>query len=93
MRYLSALSILAGAGAVMAADPNSADPDSPPLDEDGKPFPGVWVQVASTSYYCYADNCARAVTGTRTNTDMPRQSVRMADCSRYMLTTYTPAPV
>ncbi|KAK8095024.1 hypothetical protein PG997_001709 [Apiospora hydei] len=66
--------------------------DAAPLDANGKPFPAVWVQVAETSYYCYADNCARAVTGTRTAADMPNQSVRMADCSSYMTTTVTPPP-
>ncbi|KAK8009546.1 hypothetical protein PG991_012097 [Apiospora marii] len=73
----------------MASNP---DPD-PPLDADGKPFPAVWVYVAETSYYCYADNCARAVAGTRTAADMPAPSVRQADCSSYMHTTVTPAPV
>ncbi|KAK8108278.1 uncharacterized protein PG998_010291 [Apiospora kogelbergensis] len=55
--------------------------------------PGVWVQLAETSYYCYADNCARAVTGTRTAADMPAQSIHRADCSSYMTTTVTPAVV
>ncbi|KAK7947758.1 uncharacterized protein PG986_008644 [Apiospora aurea] len=88
MKYQATLSILAGT-AVMAA---AANQDVAPLDANGKPFPAVWVQVAATSYYCYDDNCARAVTGTRTATDVPNQSVRMADCSAYMQTTVTPPP-
>ncbi|KAK8076880.1 hypothetical protein PG996_003050 [Apiospora saccharicola] len=85
MKFPAALLILAGS--VMAAD------QDPRLDANGNPFPAVWVQVAETSYYCYADNCARAVTGTRTAADMPPQASRMADCSSYMHTTVTPAPV
>lgn len=87
MKYLVALSILAGS--LAAAD----NQEPAPLDANGNVFPGVWVQLAETSYYCYADNCARAVTGTRTAADMPAQSVRRADCSRYMTTTVTPAVV
>ncbi|KAK8133375.1 hypothetical protein PG984_005387 [Apiospora sp. TS-2023a] len=85
MKFPAALFILAGS--VMADD------QDPPLDANGEPFPAVWVQVAETSYYCYADNCARAVTGTRTAADMPPQASRQADCSSYMHTTVTPAPV
>ncbi|KAK8026276.1 hypothetical protein PG990_004099 [Apiospora arundinis] len=86
MKYLVALSLLAGSLAAVDQEPA-------PLDENGVPFSAEWVQVAETSYYCYADNCARAVTGTRTAADMPAQSVRRADCSSYMQTTVTPPPV
>lgn len=40
---------------------------------------------------CNADNCARAVTGTRSG-KMPDVSSRMADCSSFMLATVTPEP-
>jgi hypothetical protein len=39
---------------------------------------------------CNADNCARAVTGTRTG-KMPDVTSRAADCSSFMLVTVTPA--
>ncbi|KAK6824538.1 hypothetical protein PG987_012032 [Apiospora arundinis] len=64
MKYMVALSLLAGSLAAVDQEPA-------PLDENGVPFSAEWVQVAETSYYCYADNCARAVTGTRTAADMP----------------------
>jgi hypothetical protein len=40
---------------------------------------------------CSADNCARAVTGTRMG-KRPDITSRAADCSSFMLATVTPAP-
>ncbi len=39
---------------------------------------------------CNADNCARAVTGTRDKT--PNLSSRFADCAGFLLATVTPSP-
>lgn len=39
---------------------------------------------------CNADNCARAVTGTRSG-KLPDETSRIADCSSFMLITVTPA--
>jgi hypothetical protein len=40
---------------------------------------------------CLADNCARAVTGTRYASAV--QASHRADCSSFLLTTVTPAPM
>lgn len=45
---------------------------------------------AVLSASCDSNNCARAVTGSRTG-KMPDVTSRRADCSSYMLATVTPA--
>lgn len=47
--------------------------------------------LASPTTACNADNCARAVTGTRAG-KVPDVTSRQADCSSFQLTTVTPAP-
>jgi hypothetical protein len=46
---------------------------------------------ANGQHDCHADNCARAVTGTRPG-KKPDVTSRIADCSSFMLTTVTPEP-
>jgi hypothetical protein len=49
---------------------------------------GVVSTTATTA--CDANNCARAVTGTRSG-KLPDVTSRMEDCSSFMLVTVTPA--
>jgi len=47
--------------------------------------------ITTSNASCDADDCARAVTGTRTG-KVPNISSREADCSSFQITTVTPAP-
>ena len=67
---------------VLAQDPNTYVPGSCPG--------GACKRDASSTMTCNANNCARAVTGTRIG-KMPAATSRMADCSSFMHTTINPA--
>ncbi|KAH8908655.1 hypothetical protein BR93DRAFT_994235 [Coniochaeta sp. PMI_546] len=53
-------------------------------------FTGLLLVSGVVAATCNANNCARAVTGTRTG-KMPDVSSRMADCSSFQMVTVTPA--
>lgn len=50
----------------------------------------VILSLAATTMACAADNCARAVTGTRLGA--ASVSAHQADCSSFQKTVVTPAP-
>jgi len=75
--------VLAALPLVLAQDPNTYSPDACPG--------GICERNVSPTMTCDADNCARAVTGTRSG-KMPAVTSRRFDCSKFMHTQTTAIP-